>query len=84
MRLPRGCDSSLHETGIPHLEGCHFFYPEGMTTIRTRVAAVGVACALLIAAVGGSSEPTRARRGMVVASDGLAAAVGRDVLREGG
>ena len=84
MRLPRGCDSSLHETGIQHLAGCHFFYPEGMTTIRTRMAAVGVACALLVAAVGGSSEPTRARRGMVVASDGLAAAVGRDVLREGG
>ena len=45
---------------------------------------VVVALALLVATVGGSSEPTRASRGMVVASDSLAAEVGRDVLRDGG
>ena len=55
-----------------------------MTTVRNRAAAVGTAWALLVAAVGGASEPTRARRGMVVASDGVAAAVGRDALRAGG
>ncbi len=55
-----------------------------MKPIRTRAAAVGVACALLVATVGGSSVPTRASGGMVVASDGVAAGVGRDVLRAGG
>ena len=55
-----------------------------MTSVRNRAAAVGTAWALLVAAVGGASEPTRARRGMVVASDGVAAAVGRDALRAGG
>ncbi len=45
---------------------------------------VVVTLALLVAPVGGSSEPTRATRGMVVASDSLAAEVGRDVLRDGG
>ena len=56
----------------------------GMAPIRTRAAAVGVACALLVATVGGSSEPARARRGMVVASDGVAAEIGLDALRAGG
>ena len=46
--------------------------------------AVVVTCTLLVATVGGSSEPARASRGMVVASDSLAADVGRDVLRDGG
>ena len=55
-----------------------------MTTVRNRAAAVGTAWALLVAAAGGASEPTRARQGMVVASDGVAAAVGRDALRAGG
>ena len=55
-----------------------------MRFLPVRAAAVAVACALLVAPVGGSSEPTRARRGMVVASDGLAAAIGRDVLQAGG
>ena len=55
-----------------------------METFRTRVAAVVVTCSLLVATVGGSSEPTRASRGMVVASDSVAAAVGRDVLQAGG
>ena len=55
-----------------------------MTSVRNRAAAVGTAWALLVAAVGGASEPTRARQGMVVASDGVAAAVGRDALRAGG
>jgi len=45
---------------------------------------VAVALALLVATVGGSSEPTRASRGIVVASDSLAAHVGRDVLQDGG
>ena len=55
-----------------------------LSRVRTRAAAVLGACALLVATVGGSSEPTRARRGMVVASDGVAAQVGRDVLQAGG
>ena len=55
-----------------------------MQWIRTRPIAVVVALALLVAAVGGSSQPTRARRGMVVASDSVAAEVGRDVLQAGG
>ena len=55
-----------------------------MGFLPVRAAAVAVACALLVATVGGSSEPVRARRGMVVASDGLAAAIGRDVLQAGG
>jgi len=46
--------------------------------------AVAVVLALLVATVGGSSEPTRASRGMVVASDSLAAEVGRDALQAGG
>lgn len=59
-------------------------YPEGMKSMLYRTAAAAAACALLSAAAGGSSEPIRARRGMVVASDGVAAAAGRDVLRAGG
>ena len=55
-----------------------------MQWIRTRAIPVVVALALLVATVGGSSEPTRASRGMVVASDSLAADVGREMLREGG
>ncbi len=55
-----------------------------MQWIRTRAIAVAVALALFVATAGGSSEPTRARRGMVVASDGQAAEVGREVLRAGG
>ena len=55
-----------------------------MRFLPVRAAAVAVACALLVATVGGSSEPVRARRGMAVASDGVAARVGRDVLQAGG
>ena len=55
-----------------------------METFRTRAAAVVVTCTLLVATVGGSSEPNRASRGMVVASDSVAAEVGRDVLQAGG
>ena len=55
-----------------------------MGFLPVRAAAVAVACALLVATVGGSSEPVRARRGMAVASDGVAARVGRDVLQAGG
>ena len=55
-----------------------------MTTLRTRLAAVSVTCALVVATVSGSSEPVRARRGMVAASDSVAAEVGRDVLQAGG
>ena len=40
--------------------------------------------ALAIGNVGAQSVPARARNGMVVASDRIAAAVGRDVLRDGG
>ena len=43
-----------------------------------------MSCAVLVATLAGSSEPTRARHGMVVASDRLAAEVGREVLRDGG
>ena len=45
---------------------------------------VTLSFALLVATVAGSSQPTRARHGMVVASDSLAAQVGRDVLQAGG
>ena len=55
-----------------------------MQWIRTRAIPVAVSVALLVATVGGSSQPTRARSGMVVASDSLAAEVGRAVLRAGG
>ncbi len=46
--------------------------------------AVVTAGALCVATVGGSSEPVRTRQGMVVASDRVAAEVGRDVLQAGG
>ncbi len=55
-----------------------------MQWIRTRAIPVAVSVALLVATAGGSSQPTRARSGMVVASDSLAAEVGRAVLRAGG
>ena len=55
-----------------------------MMFLPLRTAAVGVVCAVLAATVAASSEPTRARRGMVVASDGVAAAIGREALRAGG
>ena len=55
-----------------------------MRFLPVRAAAVAVVCAVLVATVGGSSEPTRARRGMVVASDALAADVGRETLQAGG
>ena len=64
--------------------------PTALTTIRLRSAAVSAACggALVVvslgASLGASSEPARARHGMVVASDGAAAEIGRDVLRAGG
>ncbi len=45
---------------------------------------VAVSLALLVATVAGSSQPTRAKWGMVAASDSLAAEVGRDVLQAGG
>ena len=45
---------------------------------------VAVSLALLVSTVAGSSQPTRVKRGMVVASDSVAAAVGRDVLQAGG
>ena len=65
-------------------QGSPGWYPRRMQWIRTRPMAVAVALALLVATLGGSSEPTRASRGMVVASDSLAAEVGRDVLQAGG
>ena len=42
------------------------------------------AVALLVASLSASSQPIRARRGMVVAQEPHAARVGLDVLREGG
>ena len=55
-----------------------------MTSMCRRAAAVGVLGALVVATVGGASQPTRARSGMVAASDRVAAEVGRDVLAAGG
>ena len=54
--------------------------------IRNPAAAVAGACAaaIVVASLAASSEPARARRGMVVASDGVAAEVGLEVLRAGG
>ena len=46
--------------------------------------AVAVVLALVVVILGASSQPMRARRGMVVAQEPLAAAVGVDVLRVGG
>ena len=51
---------------------------------RTRIAAAACAAALVVATLGARSQPARARHGMVVASDGVAAEVGLDVLRAGG
>ena len=59
-------------------------YAEGMGSICTRAATAIATSLVLVATVGGSSQPTRARHGMVVASDSLAAEVGRDVLQAGG
>ena len=57
-----------------------------MTPTRIRPAAVCAACAvaLVVATLGAISEPARARNGMVVASDGVAAEVGLGVLQSGG
>ena len=57
-----------------------------MTRIRIPAAMVAGACAaaLVVASLAASSEPARARHGMVVASDGAAAEVGLEVLRAGG
>ena len=54
--------------------------------IATRIlaAAIVAAYAFVAATVGVSSEPSRARQGMVVASDPLAAGAGCNVLRAGG
>ncbi len=62
---------------------------EGVTSGRIRglarrAAAAAVAAALAVAGVAGQSAPARSRTGMVVASDRIAAEVGRDVLRDGG
>ena len=59
--------------------------PSGQV-IPTRIlaAAIVAAYAFVAATVGGSSEPSRVRHGMVVASDPLAAEAGRNVLRAGG
>ena len=54
------------------------------TRIRTRALSAACAVALVVASLGASSEPARARNGMVVASDGVAAEVGLEVLRAGG
>ena len=57
-----------------------------MTRIRIPSAVVAAACAVavVVANLAASSEPARARHGMVVASDGVAAEVGLEVLRDGG
>ena len=55
-----------------------------MIATRILAAAVVAAYAFLSATVGGNSEPSRVRHGMVVASDPLAAEAGRNVLRAGG
>ncbi len=54
--------------------------------MSTRIRATAAACVVALAAATlvAGSEPTRARHGMVVASDGVAAEVGREVLRAGG
>ena len=54
------------------------------TRARATASAAASAVALVVASLGASSEPVRARHGMVVASDGVAAEVGRDILRAGG
>ena len=54
-----------------------------LASVRRAVAAAVVAV-LAVAGVAGQSAPVRSRAGMVVASDRIAAEVGRDVLRDGG
>ena len=55
-----------------------------MIATRILAAALVAAYPFVAATVGGSSEPSRVRHGMVVASDPLAAEAGRNVLRAGG
>ena len=49
-----------------------------------RPLACAVAVLLVVVTLGASSQPMRARHGMVVAREPIAAAVGVDVLRDGG
>jgi len=49
-----------------------------------RPLACAVAVLLIVVTLGASSQPMRARHGMVVAREPIAAAVGVDVLRDGG
>ena len=51
---------------------------------RLRPLACAVAVLLVVVTLGASSQPMRARHGMVVAREPIAAAVGVDVLRDGG
>ena len=51
---------------------------------QSGLVAAGVVTAVLVATLSGSSQPVRARHGMVVAEEPHAARVGLDVLREGG
>ena len=51
---------------------------------RLRPLACAVASLLVVVTLGASSQPTRARHGMVVAREPIAAAVGVDVLRDEG
>ncbi len=56
----------------------------GAGAMARKAAATAVIAALGAAGVAGQSAPVRSRAGMVVASDRIAAEVGRGVLRDGG
>ncbi len=55
-----------------------------VAVMMRRGAATVLIAALAVAGVAGQSMPVRSPAGMVVASDRIAAEVGRDVLRDGG
>ena len=55
-----------------------------MPRLILRVVAPAIALALLLTTLDASSQPARARHGMLVAQEPLAARVGLDVLWEGG
>ena len=58
--------------------------PDRPFALARRAVAATVVAVLAVTGVAGQSAPARSRSGMVVASDRIAAEVGRDVLRDGG
>ena len=59
-------------------------HPQTRTYTWPRITALVAGVALLVTTLGASTQPVRARHGMVVAAEPQATEVGRDVLRAGG